>query len=644
MGSVTDQQYLVDRARELRDKDPYQSKAWMLTANSLFPDTFSIQFESYTTEREAGNYKECAKCFQRLFKKFPREENLWTEINFMMSALKNQNKYQGGTKNEREDFLLKVYQQLPEQVQQRILVQAADRGDNTMQKCNLSLILMKRFPQMSSKYGEKVIESLIAAETSEKVVLNDYRKTLICDVVPLVLANDKVVLQPILLHKLLYLAIEFTVGLANSGNPSVWEVREPWKLLLTILEGIGKGLGWSICKNISKSKPETIINSLSGIQRSALQSDPESSQFLQFFYCALVTCFQAVFQYATLLNSRDKECILVEAFVAHEAPDNDSSKPAKRRKISEDSLLPLISHGTSTSTTEDPLIMEFQVACGAWQLLSPPSPPARFHNLLKRLSTSCGNLDAITRFNIDFLLQTGQFRDCLHEIRQYLFTGGEKAGKDLAWGHLKLCVAQYCMQDYRSAGESAVECLQHFDSIPATTQQTHQTSDLTQPTQKPRHLRFLPYAGKPVLGYCCQLLTSLLQERVGAGDMGLGHMLVLVQCDWPSLRDQLYLTLHRIKLNQGLTYPLLSQYVINIDILEELTFLSTPRGGGLQIDITPGSKPAARPGTRGANRGEKEDFKMAMKRQATRSHENVEKLIVEFLTRNTELVLQCLNS
>ena len=28
-----------------------------------------------------------------------------------------------------------------------------------------------------------------------------------------------------------------------------------------------------------------------------------------------------------------------------------------------------------------------------------------------------------------------------------------------------------------------------------------------------------------------------------------------------------------------------------------------------------GSKPAARPGTRGANRGEKEDFKMAMKRQ-----------------------------
>ena len=29
----------------------------MLTANSLFPDTFSIQFESYSNEKEAGHYK-----------------------------------------------------------------------------------------------------------------------------------------------------------------------------------------------------------------------------------------------------------------------------------------------------------------------------------------------------------------------------------------------------------------------------------------------------------------------------------------------------------------------------------------------------------------------------------------------------------
>jgi len=635
---LSDQQYLLERARLVKHKDPDESKAWMLTANSLFPDTFSIQFESYTTEREAGNYKECAKCLQRLLKRFPQEDNLWREISSMMEAIQNKNKFQGGSKNEREEFLLKIYDELGEQSQQKVLVQSSEKAGDTMEKCKLLLILMKRFPNLTSKYGQNLIESLIAAEATAKVSdgspLNSYRKVLVSDVLPVVLGFDKVVLQSELLHKLLFSSLEFVVCLANTGNPSVWEIKEPWKLMFTILEGIGKGLGWSICKNISKSKSETIISSLSGIQRSALQSDQESSQFLQFFYCALVTCFQSVYQYYSLLSTKNQQSILVEAFVTHE-----SDAKVKRRKTTEDSMTPLLSHGPHTSV-EDPLLMEFQLACGAWQLLSPPSPPARFHSLLSQLAVSCGSLDPITKFNIDFLLQAGQYRECLQELRQYVFTGGEM--KDPAWTQLKLCVAQFCMGDHRAAAQSAVDCLKNYESLPPKSELGAQTAELTQPTQKNRHLRFIAYDQSSVLGYCCKLLTSLLQEGVSAGDMALGHVLVLVQCDWPSLRDLLYLTLHRIKIKQGLVYPLFCQYVINIDILEELTFLSTPRGGGLVLDISPGSRGGARPGTRGANRGEKEDFKLAMQRQAARSHEDVHKLIVEFITKNTDLILQCL--
>jgi len=221
-----------------------------------------------------------------------------------------------------------------------------------------------------------------------------------------------------------------------------------------------------------------------------------------------------------------------------------------------------------------------------------------------------------------------------------VFSGGEV--KDPAWTKLKICVSQFCMGDYRAAAQSAVDCLQNYETLPPKSKLGAQTAGLTQATQKTRHLRFIPYNKSSVLGYCCKLLTSLLQDRVGADDMALGHVLVLLQCDWPSLRDLLYLTLHRIKMKQGLVYPLFCQYVINIDILEELTFLSTPRGGGLVLEITPGSRGAARPGTRGANRGEKEDFKLAMQRQAARSHEDVHKLIVDFITKNTDLILQCL--
>ena len=61
----------------------------------------------------------------------------------------------------------------------------------------------------------------------------------------------------------------------------------------------------------------------------------------------------------------------------------------------------------------------------------------------------------------------------------------------------------------------------------------------------------------------------------------------------------------------SLNYPLFTQYVINMDIIEELTYLSTPNGGAVSLDIVPGaSRGTSRPGTRGANRGEKEDFKV----------------------------------
>ena len=49
----------------------------------------------------------------------------------------------------------------------------------------------------------------------------------------------------------------------------------------------------------------------------------------------------------------------------------------------------------------DPLL---QIAYRAWQLLCHPSPPARLSSLLTQLSASCGSLDAIVKFKIDFQL------------------------------------------------------------------------------------------------------------------------------------------------------------------------------------------------------------------------------------------------
>jgi len=674
MSGLTDQQYLIQRARDLKIKDPYQAKAWMLTANSLFPQTFSIQFESYSNEKEAGHFKECAAYFQKLMRKFPNEENFWKELTQLTDALKTEFKLVGspparssshggqgqssaaapsptkkspGNSKEPDDFYLRLYDHLLEETQQKVLILASERSHDTMQKCQLLLILIKKFPSLSLKYGQSLVETLVNADSGEHVTgqpkpLNSYRRMLVADVLPVILGPDSVPLSTPLLHQLLNISLEFTVAIVNKNNPTNWEIKDPWNLMFKNLEMIGRSLRWAICKNISKSGPEQIIVSLSEIQRSALQSSQDSSQFLQFFYCALVTCFQAIYKYDSLISDKEGKYILVEAFVTH-----DSENKTKRRKTTEETSSPLISHQDQISTNvplEDNLIAEFQNACGAWQLLNPSAPPQKFHSMLQSLGSVCGRLDAITKFNIDYLLQAGQFRECLQEVRQYIFTCSNVEDFDRAWAHIKLCIAHHCMGDYRSAAQSAVDALGLYDQLPSGKRCEGQTSELTKATARTRHIRFMLYNQRCVLGYCCKLLTSVLQERVGGGDISLGNMLILCQCDWPSLREQVFLVLHRIKMKQGLNYPLFTQYVINMDIIEELTYLSTPNGGSVSLDIVPGAgRGTSRPGTRGANRGEKEDFKIAMMKQASRSHEDINKLLVDFLTKNTEYILQCLS-
>ena len=40
---LTDEEYLIYRAKESQNKDPCAAKCWMITAQALFPKNFGIQ-------------------------------------------------------------------------------------------------------------------------------------------------------------------------------------------------------------------------------------------------------------------------------------------------------------------------------------------------------------------------------------------------------------------------------------------------------------------------------------------------------------------------------------------------------------------------------------------------------------------------
>lgn len=67
--------------------------------------------------------------------------------------------------------------------------------------------------------------------------------------------------------------------------------------------------------------------------------------------------------------------------------------------------------------------------------------------------------------------------------------------------------------------------------------------------------------------------------------MAIGHALVLMQIDWPQESEILSTITERIRTRGSFSYPLFQAYIINVDILEELTYLWTEHGGGVSLDI-----------------------------------------------------------
>lgn len=87
---ISDEDYVIGRAKSLLNVDPIAAKAWMITAKTLYPNNFSVQFEAYQIEKRSGHVKEAAKYFSDLLIKFRQEAEFWKEIDEVTAALQSE--------------------------------------------------------------------------------------------------------------------------------------------------------------------------------------------------------------------------------------------------------------------------------------------------------------------------------------------------------------------------------------------------------------------------------------------------------------------------------------------------------------------------------------------------------------------------
>lgn len=357
---------------------------------------------------------------------------------------------------------------------------------------------------------------------------------------------------------------------------------------------------------------------------------PRPSENKQILFCATIIFVLSLQDYITSTkyksSNTEVDLIMVEGFKEVQA---DSSK--RRRSVVGPPLeTPQISENwpCSSETTTS-----FVTAVSCWQLLhSNEILQLDFTQIIMNLPITSW----ISRFVMDLYIYLGRNDEMTSLLNDATTRGISTLEANIRY--LSLMINQ------NNVNVQTMELIiASFASLPVTVGSYIQ--NLTATTNS-RHLVLLPLTRRGILQYCVKIIVTALKPKIflnpSCSNTIIGNMLVLFQLDWPSEVVTAELIFDKIKTRGSFTYMLFSKYMINIDFIEEFMHLWFPQNGGIQLEFvspqpTVGTR---RIGTRGADKGVKDDFKQIMRQQISRSNEDIDNLIIEFITQERGSLIQ----
>lgn len=572
--TMSDEDYIIMRAKEAQKLNIHSAKAWMLTAKTLYPTNFKIQFEAYQMEKQSGNVQEAAECFTSLIMSRQNLSELLPEISAVANALRSPE----------TSFLSQMFDNICPDIQLTILKTSVENSDDTMEHCRLLVLLLKKFPQLGV---DSLVKTLI--NTDKFFYDNRYARLLVVETLPLLSSLE----SPRLLQRLLIKAIDFYNSYVY--DEAEHDITDPWQRLYGVLDLLGRQIGWDpflINYNNSLNK-ETYFQKLV-----TLRNCEDCRQLL---YCGITFFLRSLYEQKAIKGNH----ILVEALSDPDTP------PSKRRK-GDIEVTGISAH-------------QFQAAANCWELL-------HSNDVISREFTKLANQLQVKPWSEGFVEELALFRG------RY-----EDATPPHTMNNLTACIIRasvnYFQKNYTACVENILLALPQLPAVEGTLEMELIVGG------KHRHLHYLPLTKVAVMHYFCTLLIRILLNTPNNSDLTYGHMLVLMQLGWPQ-EEAVFIHIMDVIRQKGVFhYHLFTAYIIHIDILEELTFIWNEQGNNIALDILPNSQQhlgQRRIGTRGADKGVKEDFKQAMKAQVARSNESILNLMIQFITSERAYLLQVL--
>lgn len=429
------------------------------------------------------------------------------------------------------------------------------------------------------------------------------------------------------------------------------QVSDPWGSLFKLIQHIATLLNWDIDTDFFTKPRDYQWQQILVMYQRVSQTNQESNSH-QMLYMTTVIFLDCLYSYISCIDTDifaissstsglQSPLVLIEGFKT-----DRSNTDVKSKKLRPD-MQPSCPHITANSQIQDSqsIINNFTTALKCYELL-------HSDDLLQRdFIKLCQNWRSETwswmgHFQTDMFIYQGLFQEAVGHLQNFRVGMTEKMQLR---NTLQLASCFYCLSNYPRACELILDMigsLTEFSNMDSKT--TPAVTDKESKNKKPssgRQLLLTVCSESEILSYCIQLLLSCFKEKAfqaNAEDVVLGHMIVLLQYDWPKHYSTFSKAIHAIQSRRMFTYNIFFNYVINIDILEEFAFIKTQEGGKVSLDILPISTKVMaqqRTVTRGVNKGVKEDFRATMEKQISRSNEPIEKVIYQFLTEEKSLIL-----
>ncbi|XP_052429846.1 integrator complex subunit 10 isoform X2 [Carassius gibelio] len=712
MSAQGDCEFLVKRARELVPQDPYAAKAWLITARTLYPADFNIQYEMYSIERNAERTASAGRLLYDIFVNFPEQPVVWREIAVITAALRND------SQDKHAQFLKGVFETLPGPVQCKMLLKATEQCFNTLEKAEMLLLLLKRFPESVVQHGVSLGESLLEAETVENLdtPVNCFRKLFVCDVLPLILNNPNMCLPVSLLYKYMHKAAEFYIcyvtrepsadaqiqgsqevgGLKSPGRGRSQRyvidglsekssvVTEPWDRLLEMVGVVGSLCDWQ-GEKASRSYSE-LLQRVSELCRymSATDSEGFSRCCAQIVTCCTLVLFHSAFHYVSAVqpslfqgHTSLSSCpwvLLEDLSSVYTDVEVERKHTHKKRKLAdgrektmssddEDLLAKGRGRHIVVNKAEMPSWAEtlehFRTARESWDLLhSHQSLETEFAKICSSWKTEIWMWFRI--FLTDMIIYQGQYRKALSSLglmsslqlqqnqNQNQNPLSSSSSLETQRAIIQQASCHYALGEYRMACEKLLEVVsglmpQNHEAVKSSEEQRKPRSK----TRRGNDLRLLPCTSKSILPFCLQLMLACFKLRAftdNRDDLALGHVIVLLQYDWPQGESLFLKAVDKICQQGSFQYENFFNYVTNIDMLEEFAYLRTTEGGRVQLELLPnqGMLIKHHTVTRGITKGVKEDFRLAMERQVSRCGENLLTVLHRFCINEKIILVQSL--